>query len=113
MRVLARRPVVLGLANGLTGALVGVAALGFSAFATVATLLTWVMSNATSAGERLASASDIAAFDLVDAIGAWAGGAALDGLGLGAVNCTATFFRAAIIVALVAVRPITPRKANS
>ncbi|WP_168355817.1 MFS transporter [Sphingomonas gei] len=88
-----------------TGALIGVAALGFAAFATVAPLQLWVMSNARGAGESLASSVNIAAFNLGNAIGALAGGVALSRIGLGAVSWTAAVFPlAAIAVALVAVR---------
>lgn len=85
------------------GALIAVAALGFAAFATVAPLQLWVMSHAKGAGESLASSFNIAAFNLGNAIGAWAGGVALDRFGLGAVTWTAAFFPAvALILALVA-----------
>lgn len=89
------------------GALIGVAALGFSAFATVAPLQIWVMSNAKGAGESLASSFNIAAFNLGNAIGAGAGGLALDRLGLGAVTWTAALFpAAALLVAFAASRSI-------
>jgi len=98
--------VVLGtLLTSQAGALLGVAALGFAAFATVAPLQLWVMSNAKGAGESLASSFNIAAFNLGNAIGAWGGGAALDGFGLGAVTWTAAVFpAAALIAALAAIR---------
>ena len=87
------------------GALVAVAALGFAAFATVAPLQIWVMSNAGGAGESLASSVNIAAFNLGNAIGAWAGGAALSAIGLGAITWVAAVFPlAAIGVALLATR---------
>ncbi len=90
------------------GALVAVAALGFAAFATVAPLQMWVMSNAGGAGESLASSVNIAAFNLGDAIGAWAGGAALSAIGLGAITWVAAVFPlAAIGVALLATRGLT------
>ncbi len=87
------------------GALVAVVALGFAAFATVAPLQMWVMSNAGGAGESLASSVNIAAFNLGNAIGAWAGGAALSAIGLGAITWVAAVFPlAAIGVALLATR---------
>ncbi|USU11320.1 MFS transporter [Sphingomonadaceae bacterium OTU29THOMA1] len=90
------------------GALVAVAALGFAAFATVAPLQMWVMSNAGGAGESLASSVNIAAFNLGNAIGAWAGGAALSAIGLGAITWVAAVFPlAAIGVALLATRGFT------
>lgn len=97
-----------GLLTGRMSALFGVAALGFAAFATVAPLQLWVMSNAKGAGESLASSFNIAAFNLGNAIGAWAGGAALDGLGLGAITWVAAIFpAAALLVALAASRSPT------
>ena len=90
------------------GALVAVAALGFAAFATVAPLQMWVMSNAGGAGESLASSVNIAAFNLGNAIGAWAGGAALSAIGLGAITWVAAVFPlAAIGVDLLATRGLT------
>lgn len=98
------------LLGSKAGALIAVAALGFAAFATVAPLQLWVMSNARGAGESLASSFNIAAFNLGNAIGAWAGGAALDGFGLGAVTWTALVFPvAAIVTAIAANRSNTPR----
>ncbi len=87
------------------GALIAVAALGFAAFATVAPLQLWVMSNARGAGESLASSVNIAAFNLGNAIGAWIGGVALARIGLGAITWTAALFPlAAIAIAFVAIR---------
>jgi MFS transporter, DHA1 family, inner membrane transport protein len=94
------------------GALVGVAALGFAAFATVAPLQIWVMSNAHGTGESLASSVNIAAFNLGNAIGAYAGGMALTHFGLHAVTWTAAFFPfTAIALALVAHHNRQPEKA--
>lgn len=100
--------VVLALMSPLlttrAGALIGVAALGFVAFATVAPLQLWVMSNARGAGESLASSINIAAFNLGNAIGAWAGGVTLSRIGLDAVPWAAALFPvAAIAVALAAI----------
>jgi DHA1 family inner membrane transport protein len=104
--------VVMGiLLTSHAGALVAVAALGFAAFATVAPLQLWVMSNAKGAGESLASSFNIAAFNLGNAIGAWAGGVALESFGLGAVTWTAAVFpAAALVVALWRPIPFNPRK---
>lgn len=100
------------LLDSKASALVGVAALGFAAFATVAPLQLWVMSNAKGAGESLASSFNIAAFNLGNAIGAWAGGVTLDRLGLGAVSWTAALFpAAAILMALAARRTANPKRA--
>ncbi len=94
------------------GALVGVAALGFAAFATVAPLQLWVMSNARGAGESLASSVNIAAFNLGNAIGAWIGGVALARIGLGAITWTAALFPlAAIAIAFAAIRRPEPTPA--
>lgn len=91
------------LLGSKAGALVAVAVLGFAAFATVAPLQMWVMSNAAGAGESLASSVNIAAFNLGNAVGAWAGGAALSGIGLGAITWIAAIFPlAAIGIALLA-----------
>jgi DHA1 family inner membrane transport protein len=93
------------LLGSRTGALVAVAALGFAAFATVAPLQMWVMSNAGDAGESLASSVNIAAFNLGNAIGAWVGGLALSAFGLGAITWAAAAFPlAAIGIALLATR---------
>lgn len=94
------------------GALIAVAGLGFAGFATVPPLQLWVMSNAKGAGESLASSFNIGAFNLGNAIGAWAGGTALDGFGLGAITWVAALFPvAALAVALAANRSAAPREA--
>ncbi|MCH8684611.1 MFS transporter [Pedomonas mirosovicensis] len=60
--------------------------LGAAAFATVAPLQLWVLEKAGSAGRNLASSLNIAAFNLGNALGAWAGAATIDhGPGLAAV----------------------------
>jgi DHA1 family inner membrane transport protein len=65
-------------------ALVGL--LGAAAFATVAPLQLWVLQKAGPAGQTLASSLNIAAFNLGNALGAWAGGITLDhGPGLAAL----------------------------
>lgn len=70
--------------------------LGAAGFATVAPLQMWVLARAEGAGRNLASSFNIAAFNLGNAIGAWAGGAAIaHGLGL------------ALLPALAAVFPVT------
>lgn len=67
-------------------AIVFVALLGATAFATVAPLQLWVMEKASGAGESLASSFNIAAFNLGNAIGAWLGGFVIEhGPGLTAV----------------------------
>ncbi len=80
--------------------------LGAAGFATVAPLQMWVLSKAEGAGQSLASSFNIGAFNLGNAIGAWAGGMVIDhGLGLGFVSITAAIFPvAAIAVALLATK---------
>jgi DHA1 family inner membrane transport protein len=93
------------LLNSKAGALFTMAALGFAAFSTVAPLQMWVLCNAQGAGEGLASSFNIAAFNLGNAIGAWAGGVALDRVGLSSVTWVAAIFPlCAIAVAAIAVR---------
>ncbi len=80
--------------------------LGAAGFATVAPLQTWVLDKAKGAGRSLASSFNIAAFNLGNALGAWAGGAVIDhGPGLGYVPLVAALFPlAALAVALAAIR---------
>lgn len=87
-------------------AVVLVGLLGAAGFATVAPLQMWVLSKARGAGESLASSINIAAFNLGNAIGAWAGGVVIDhGPGLVWVPVTAALFPlAAAVVAYVAIR---------
>ncbi|MBS1165273.1 MAG: arabinose transporter permease [Proteobacteria bacterium] len=79
--------------------------LGAAGFATVAPLQMWVLSKAEGAGQNLASSLNIAAFNLGNAIGAWAGGVVIDhGPGLIFVPLVAALFPvAAVVVALMAV----------
>ncbi|MBS1182513.1 MAG: arabinose transporter permease [Proteobacteria bacterium] len=90
-----RSPVAAVLLTGLLGA---------AGFATVAPLQMWVLSKAEGAGQSLASSLNIAAFNLGNAIGAWAGGVVIDhGPGLAFVPLVAALFPvAAIVVALLA-----------
>ena len=84
--------------------------LGAAGFATVAPLQIWVLGQAGEAGRSLASSFNIAAFNLGNAIGAWAGGAVIgqgagQGAGLGLVPLAAALFPLlAIAVALAAIR---------
>jgi DHA1 family inner membrane transport protein len=60
--------------------------LGAAGFATVPPLQMWVLEKASGAGQSLASSLNIAAFNLGNALGAWAGGAVItQGLGYGAI----------------------------
>jgi DHA1 family inner membrane transport protein len=66
------------------------ALLGVAAFATVAPLQLRVLEKAGSAGQNLASSLNIAAFNLGNALGAWAGGMTIDaGLGFAALPLVA------------------------
>lgn len=80
--------------------------LGAAGFATVAPLQMWVLSKAEGAGQSLASSFNIGAFNLGNAIGAWAGGMVIDhGPGLALVPMAAALFPLlAIATALTAVR---------
>jgi DHA1 family inner membrane transport protein len=70
--------------------------LGVAAFATVAPLQLRVLEKAGSAGRTLASSLNIAAFNLGNALGAWAGGLAIDhGPGLVALPLIAAAITAA------------------
>lgn len=86
-------------------AVAAVGLLGAAGFATVAPLQAWVLERAGSAAKSLASSFNIAAFNLGNALGAWAGGAVIDhGPGLAAVPFAAALFPlAALAVALPAV----------
>jgi DHA1 family inner membrane transport protein len=87
-------------------AVIAVGLLGAAGFATVAPLQMWVLSKAQGAGQSLASSFNIAAFNLGNAIGAWAGGVVIEhGPGLNAVPLIAALFPvAAIVVAFAATR---------
>jgi DHA1 family inner membrane transport protein len=64
--------------------------LGVVAFATVAPLQLRVLEKAGNAGQNLASSLNIAAFNLGNALGAWAGGVTIDvGLGFAALPLVA------------------------
>ncbi|MEH6721246.1 MAG: MFS transporter [Aurantimonas endophytica] len=108
--------------NSAWTALIAVTLLGATAFATVPPLQMWVLSKADGAGESLASSFNIAAFNLGNALGAFAGGLVIDsGPGLGYVTWTAALFPLiALGVAVLAVRldhaggdPARPRSAMS
>lgn len=84
--------------------------LGAAGFATVAPLQMWVLSKADGAGQSLASSFNIAAFNLGNAIGAWAGGAVIDhGPGLPFVPLVAALFPVvALAVAFLNMRRNAP-----
>jgi DHA1 family inner membrane transport protein len=89
--------VVMALALSSKVAVVGLAGLlGLAAFSTVAPLQLRVLEQAGEAGRTLASSLNIAAFNLGNALGAWAGGLVIGrGLGLAALP----FVAAAITLA--------------
>ncbi|MFB6448154.1 MFS transporter [Bradyrhizobium tunisiense] len=84
---------LLGLAAVLSvkfAAIMLILLLGVAAFATVAPLQLRVLEAAGANGRTLASSLNIAAFNLGNALGAWAGGVAIDrGLGLSALPLVA------------------------
>jgi MFS transporter, DHA1 family, inner membrane transport protein len=81
-------------------AVVVIGLLGATGFATVAPLQMWVLSKVEGAGQNLASSFNIAAFNLGNAIGAWAGGVVIDhGPGLAFVPIASALFPVAAIVA--------------
>jgi len=85
--------VLLGLASVLSIKILAIALillLGIAAFATVAPLQLRVLEAAGTSGRTLASSLNIAAFNLGNALGAWAGGVTIDrGLGLSALPLVA------------------------
>jgi DHA1 family inner membrane transport protein len=85
--------VLLGLAAVLSVKIAAIALillLGIAAFATVAPLQLRVLEAAGPSGRTLASSLNIAAFNLGNALGAWAGGVTIDrGLGLSALPLVA------------------------
>jgi DHA1 family inner membrane transport protein len=85
--------VLVALAPALSSmapAVLLVGLLGAAAFATVAPLQLRVLEKAGPAGQTLASSLNIAAFNLGNALGAWAGGVTIDhGPGLAALPLVA------------------------
>jgi DHA1 family inner membrane transport protein len=78
--------VLMAALSSRSAAVCLVGLLGVAAFATVAPLQLRVLQKAGGAGQTLASSLNIAAFNLGNALGAWAGGVAIDrGLGLAAL----------------------------
>ncbi|RJQ75768.1 MFS transporter [Pseudonocardiaceae bacterium YIM PH 21723] len=86
--------------NPITAAIT-VLLLGLTGFATVAPLQTWIMDRAAGAPE-LASAANIAGFNLANALGAWIGGLVISaGLGYAAVNWAGALLTALGLAATV------------
>ncbi|MCA1415605.1 MFS transporter [Bradyrhizobium sp. NBAIM20] len=101
--------VLLGLAAVLPIKILTVALillLGTAAFATVAPLQLRVLEAAGPSGRTLASSLNIAAFNLGNALGAWAGGVTIDrGLGLSALPLVAAGITAiGLVLALWSLR---------
>jgi DHA1 family inner membrane transport protein len=95
--------VVLGLMTfalqDRIAAVLFVGLLGAAAFATVAPLQMWVLEKADGAGQSLASSFNIAAFNLGNALGAWAGGVVIaHGTGLATIPLVAALFPAAAVL---------------
>jgi DHA1 family inner membrane transport protein len=84
-------------------AVIFIGLLGVAAFATVAPLQLRVMEKAGTAGRTLASSLNIAAFNLGNAFGAWAGGVAIDhGPGLSGLPIVAAAITAiGLLIALI------------
>lgn len=87
-------------------AVLHVALLGLTAFATVPPLQMWVLQKVDGAGESLASSFNIAAFNLGNALCAWLGGVVVDhGPGLASVTWAAAILPGiAVLVALASIR---------
>lgn len=101
--------VLLGLAAVLSIKILSIALillLGIAAFATVAPLQLRVLETAGPSGRTLASSLNIAAFNLGNALGAWAGGVTIDrGLGLSALPLVAAGITAiGLVLALWSLR---------
>ncbi|QPF92243.1 MFS transporter [Bradyrhizobium commune] len=101
--------VLLGLAVVLSVKIAAIALillLGIASFATVAPLQLRVLEAAGSSGRTLASSLNIAAFNLGNALGAWAGGVTIDrGLGLSALPLVAAGITAlGLVLALWSLR---------
>jgi len=105
--------IFVGFGSPVT-AVVLAGALGAAGFATVAPLQMWVLSRADGAGQSLASSFNIAAFNLGNAIGAWAGGVVIDhGPGLAFVPLAAAFFPAAAVVVALTAAAIEQRSVSA
>lgn len=97
-----------------TAAVVLTGLLGVAGFATVPPLQSWVLSKAVGAGESLASSLNIAAFNLGNALGAWAGGMAISrGPGLENLPLVAAGFPLLAIVVALASFAIERRRVPS
>lgn len=115
MAALALVLAVMSVAFGnQTAAVVLTGLLGVAGFATVPPLQSWVLSKAVGAGESLASSLNIAAFNLGNALGAWAGGLAISrGPGLENLPLVAAGFPLLAIIVALASFAIERRRAPS
>jgi DHA1 family inner membrane transport protein len=93
-------------------AVVFVGLLGIAAFATVAPLQLRVLDKASGAGQNLASSLNIAAFNLGNALGAWAGGVTIErGPGLEALGWVAALLTLAGLAIALWSRALDRREA--
>jgi len=94
-------------------AVVFVGLLGIASFATVAPMQLRVLEKASGAGQNLASSLNIAAFNLGNALGAWAGGVAIDhGPGLRALGWVAALLTLAGLAIALWSRSLDRREAR-
>jgi len=108
--VLVAMPVAL---QSTVGALLFVALLGAVSFATVAPMQMRVLDKASGAGQNLASSLNIAAFNLGNALGAWAGGLAIShGPGLPSLGWVAALLTTAGLALTLWSRSLDRREAR-
>ena len=108
--VLVSMPVAL---QSTVGALMFVALLGAVSFATVAPMQMRVLDKASGAGQNLASSLNIAAFNLGNALGAWAGGLAIShGPGLPSLGWVAALLTSAGLAITLWSRSLDRREAR-
>ena len=95
------------------GAMLFVAVLGVVSFATVAPMQLRVLDKAAGAGQNLASSLNIAAFNLGNALGAWAGGVAISrGSGLPSLGWVAALLTVAGLAIALWSRSLDRRTPN-
>jgi DHA1 family inner membrane transport protein len=88
--------------HNVVATVIWVGLLGAAAFATVAPLQLWVLERVDGAGRSLASSFNIAAFNLGNALGAWAGGLVIaSGPGLAWLPLLAALFPCAAAALVV------------
>jgi DHA1 family inner membrane transport protein len=95
-------------------AVVFVGLLGIASFATVAPMQLRVLEKASGAGQNLASSLNIAAFNLGNALGAWAGGAVIDhGPGLRSLGWVAALLTLVGLAIALWSRSLDRRESNN